>query len=284
MPAESSADLTRRVPLGRTGVMVSRLGIGSSYGVGAEAVERAYHEFGVNYLYWGTVRRPAFGAAIRTLSAGSREDLVVVVQTYTRWAGWMQPSLQRALRALKLDYADVLLLGMHNKPPSSRLRDAALKLRDSGQVRFLAVSCHRRSTFRMYLQEGFFDVVMFRYSAAHRGAEAEVLAYLPAAGRPGTVSYTATRWGVLVNPDNTPPGERTPAAADCYRFVLSRPMIDVCLAGPADDVQLAEALTALRRGPMSPDETDWMRRVGDYVHRSVRPRGLRGRLFQQAEA
>ncbi len=36
MPDETKVDLARRVPLGNSGVMVSRLGIGSSYGVGAE--------------------------------------------------------------------------------------------------------------------------------------------------------------------------------------------------------------------------------------------------------
>jgi hypothetical protein len=34
--------------LGRTGLEVSRLGIGSGYGVPAAAVERAFHEHGVN--------------------------------------------------------------------------------------------------------------------------------------------------------------------------------------------------------------------------------------------
>jgi aryl-alcohol dehydrogenase-like predicted oxidoreductase len=284
MPVESSAEFTRRVPLGHTGLMVSRLGIGSSYGVGADAVKRAYHEHGINYLYWGTVRRPAFGVAIRDLASKHRDDLVVVVQTYTRLAAWMRPSLQRALRELNLDHADVLLLGMHNKLPSDRLRDAALKLRDSGLVRFLAVSCHRRTIFREYLRQGFFDILMFRYSAAHRGAESDLLALLPFSHRPGTVSYTATRWGMLLDPANTPAGERTPSASDCYRFVLSHPGIDVCLTGPADDRQLAGSLEALRRGPMSPDEIGWMRRVGDDIHARIRSRGLRGRLFQQAEA
>jgi aryl-alcohol dehydrogenase-like predicted oxidoreductase len=284
MPVELKPDFHRRASLGRTGLMVSRLGIGSSYGVDAAAIERAYHEQGVNYLYWGTVRRAAFGEGIRNIARTHRDDLVVVVQTYTRLAAWAVPSLERALRELKLAYADVLLLGMHNRPPSNRLRDAAFRARDRGLARFVAVSCHRRSTFQEYLAQGVYDILMFRYSAAHRGAEADVLAHLPEVDRPGMVSYTATRWGTLLDPAHTPPGERTPTAADCYRFVLSREGIDVCLTGPADAQQLAESLTALDRGPMSSDEIAWMCRVGDHVHASARPRGVRGRLFQQAEA
>ena len=40
-----------RVPLGRTGLMVSRIGLASGYGVPAASIEKASHEYGINYLY-----------------------------------------------------------------------------------------------------------------------------------------------------------------------------------------------------------------------------------------
>jgi hypothetical protein len=40
-----------RVKLGRTGLEVSRPGIASGYGVPARAIERAFHEHGLNYFY-----------------------------------------------------------------------------------------------------------------------------------------------------------------------------------------------------------------------------------------
>lgn len=276
----TSVDLLKRVPLGRTGRMVSRLGIGSSYGVGATGVEQAYAEYGTNYLYWGSLRRKSFGQGISHLAARHREDLVVAVQTYTRIAGLMAMSVNRALGKLKLDYADVLLLGLFNKPPAERLMDAARRLRDAGKVRFLGVSCHKRPTFAHYVQQGFFDVLMFRYNAAHRGAERQIFPHLTAAARPGTVSYTATRWGHLINPDLTPEGERTPCATDCYRFVLSQPCVDLCLTGPENTEQLREALEALQRGPMDEEELAWMRRVGDHVYRQPLGRSLRSRLWR----
>ena len=61
------------------------------------------------------------------------------------------------------------------------------------------------------------------------------------------VSYTATNWGQLMNPKKTPNNEKTPTAADCYRFVLKRPEVDVCMTGPSNAQQMDEALEALRQ-------------------------------------
>jgi aryl-alcohol dehydrogenase-like predicted oxidoreductase len=247
--------------LGRTGLRVGPLGMAASYGVPAYAVERAVEQ-GVNYLYWGSMRRAGFGDAIRHL-APRRDRLVVVLQSYARMGSLIAWSVERGLRALGLDYADVLLLGMWNKPVSARILDAARALRARGRVRFLAVSSHNRRLVPELAAGGDIDVVHFRYNAAHPGAEKDIFPKLPAADRrAGTVSFTATSWGQLLKPGRAAPGERVPKASDCYRFVLSRPEVDVCLAGPADAAQAEEALKALRRGPMDEDEQAWMRRVG----------------------
>ena len=70
--------------LGRTGLLAGRLGVAASYGVPAAAVERAF-ERGVNYLFWGSMRRAGFGGAIRQL-APQRERMVLVLQSYSRVA------------------------------------------------------------------------------------------------------------------------------------------------------------------------------------------------------
>ena len=264
-----TTDWRQRVPLGKTGMLTSRIGLASSYGIGAREVEAAYNEHGINYLYWGSLRRESFGAGIRNLAGRKREDLVIVLQSYSRLAGWLKRSFERGLQRLRLEYADILLLGMHNHPPSKRVMDAAMQLRTQGKARFLAVSCHKRATFRRYIDEGMMDVLMFRYNAAHRGAETEILPLLTGTGRPGTVGYTATRWGNLIHPRRIPKGEAVPSASDCYRFVLTQPDIDVCLSGPADGEQWKESMATLDRGPMSEEELAWMRRIGDHIHRSA---------------
>jgi aryl-alcohol dehydrogenase-like predicted oxidoreductase len=248
--------------LGRTGLSVGRMGIAASYGVPAAAVERAF-EHGVNYLYWGSIRRKAFGDAIRNLKS-QRDRLVLVVQSYSRLASLLGWSLQRALRQLRLDYADVLLLGLWNKPVSTAILDAARAARQRGLVRHLALSSHQRTLIPQLAAGGDFDVLHFRYNAAHPGAEQDIFPHLPASNRPGMVAYTATSWGQLLDPRKLPAAERLPTAADCYRFVLTRSEIDVCMSGPKNAEQMEAALEALRLGPMSEEELAWMRRVGGY--------------------
>jgi aryl-alcohol dehydrogenase-like predicted oxidoreductase len=246
--------------LGRTGLMVGRLGVSASYGVPAAAVERAF-ERGVNYMYWGSMRRGGFADALRNL-APRRDRMVLVLQSYSRMGSLLGWSVERALRALRMDYADVLLLGMWNKPVPRRILDAAHELQRRKLVRFLAVSSHNRRFVSELANGADFDVLHFRYNAAHPGAEKDIFPKLPKKRRPGMVSFTATSWGRLLKPSRAPAGERVPTAADCYRFVLSRPEVDVCLTGPANAEHMEEALEALDRGPMDEEQLAWMRRVG----------------------
>ena len=262
-----------RARLGRTGREVGRLGVAASYGVPGTALEWAL-ERGVNYFFWGSRRTDSFGDSLKRLRT-QRERFVLVIESYTRIAKLLSWSLERALQTLGFDYTDVLLLGLWNKPVPSRILDAARGLKERGLVQFLAVSTHNRTLVPMIAGGRDFDVVHFRYNAAHPGAEDDIFRRLPGADRPGMVSFTATSWGQLLGkaslqgllPDThrIPRSERVPTAADCYRYVLTRPEVDVCLTGPADAAQMEHALDAIRLGPMNEDELAWMRRVGRAV-------------------
>jgi len=255
--------------LGRTGLTVGRLGVASSFGAPATAYEAAF-EAGCNYFYWGSLRRAGMREAIRNLCGrGLRDRLVVVVQSYSRLPGLLEDSLRRALGRLRLDGADVLLLGWHSRKPSPRLLEWAWRMREQGMFRFLGLSGHHRPLFPELAREGLFDLFHVRYNAAHRGAETEVfqpLLAMPPEVRPGIVTYTATRWGQLLKAKNMPPGEEPPRAADLYRFSLSHPAVDVCVCGPANMAQMEEALQALELGPLTEAELARVRRIGDFLH------------------
>jgi predicted aldo/keto reductase-like oxidoreductase len=272
-PAPSVAPATSdflHATLGRTGRRVHRLGLAASYGIDEAGVDEAV-ERGVNYLYWGSFRTGTFGKGIRNACRRlDRDKVLVVIQSYTRVACTLGLSLRRATRWLGIDHADVLLLGWWNKPPSARMIDAALRLKEEGQVRHIALSTHERPLLPKHAAAGDpFDIFHVRYNAAHRGAEREVLAALPdePARRPGLVSFTATRWGTLLRPieGGGALNDRVPSAGDCYRFVLSNPKVDLTLAGPKDRSQLRHALDALEKGPMAEDELSWIRSFGDRV-------------------
>lgn len=250
--------------LGRTGRTVGRLGISASYGVPANAVEFAFEQ-GVNYLYWGTFRRGGFGEALRNLKP-ERERMFLVIQSYSRMASLIAPSLERALSRIGYDHADALLLGMWNKPAYPRILDACRKLRSRGLIKHIAMSVHHRPLIPE-LADTDIDVFHVRYNAVHVGAEREVFPNLSTNGtRPGIVAFTATSWKQLLDPKKVPPGERVPTAADCYRFVMSNPAIDVCMTGPGTEQHVREMLQALERGPMPEEELAWMRRVGRAIY------------------
>jgi aryl-alcohol dehydrogenase-like predicted oxidoreductase len=274
------------IPLGPSGPLVVPLGIASSFGVGGADLERAF-ERGVNLFYWGSIRRPDFGRGLARIAARARDRMVLALQTYARWPSAMAASLERGLRALRVDHTDVLLLGWWNQPPPDRILDAARALVDRGLARQVMISCHHRPTFVKLAADPRVDLMMLRYSAAHPGAEVDVFPHLPHASevrspgvgskapdgpapRKGIVAYTALSWGQLLDASLVPEGEEVPTSADCYRYVLSSPSIDASWCGPRDGADLDLALAALDRGPMSDEELAWMRRVGIQVRARAR--------------
>ena len=262
--------------LGQTRLRVSRLGIGSS-AVGDERFVEEAVEQGVNYLYWGSLRRPAFGRALRHVARRNRAGVVITVQSYSRLASLLRPSVEIALRRSGVEYFDFLLLGMWNAPPGKGMVEAALRLRAQGKVRHLMLSTHNRPSlqghFRAFeLSRSPYDAFMVRYNAVHRGAEQDVFPHLPEQRPPGLISYTATRWGHLLDPAKMPPGETPPPARDCYRFALSHPAVGMALCGPASREEMQEAIRALDAGPLTPDEMARMRRIGDHVYGRYQPK------------
>jgi len=227
--------------LGRTGLEVSRLGIGSGYGVPAAAVERAFHEYGINYLYWSLARRGGMTQAIRNLIPAHRDELVIAMQTYDHVGPFMRRGYEKGLRKLGIDCADVLILGWFNRYPGRRILDTAERLKEEGKVRYLAMSGHHRPTHGRIaaMTDTPIDILMVRYNPAHRGAEKDVFPH---------------------------PGEEPLTAADCYRFALSSPHVDLCLIGPKNDREMDGVLGALDVEPLLPDELERIRRIGDHVH------------------
>ena len=84
------------------------------------------------------------------------------------------------------------------------------------------------------------------------------------------ISYTATRWGQLLKASKMPPGEAPLTAKDCYRFVLSHPAVDVCMTGARSHDMLRENLETLDSGPLSEEEMQRIRRIGDHIYGNPR--------------
>lgn len=262
-------DFKEKCTLGRTGLRAGRLGLAAGYGAPVEEIEEAF-ERGCNYFFWGSFRRKGMATAIRNIAKkGKRDELIVVVQCYTRLASYMEYSYSSALKRLGLDHGDVLLLGCYGSRPSARIIDRALSMKQQGLFKYLAISSHNRLLFKELAKDGIYDIFHVRYNAAHRGAESEVfpgIAEMPEDERPGLIAYTATSWGQLMKKRKMPQGEAPLKPTDCYRFALTHPAVDVAICGPKNAEQLREDLDTLELGPLEDDELVRIRKIGDHVH------------------
>lgn len=255
--------------LGHTGLQVHRLGLAASYRPGERTVERALDE-GMNYCFCygfdGQMIR-----VLRRLPPGRREQIVIGTGAYN-WIWWRQDlvkTLEKRLRQLRTDHIDVFhFLGvMKPKEMTPRVLDQLSRLREDPRVRAVSISCHNRKYAGELAAAGALDCLMIRYNAAHRGAETEIFPHL-AVHDVGCVSYTATRWTMLLRRSRHWPKDRPiPTAGQAYRFALTNPHVDVCLTAPRSEQELLENLAAVRQGPLPEDEMAFLREYGDVVHR-----------------
>jgi aryl-alcohol dehydrogenase-like predicted oxidoreductase len=254
--------------LGRTGFRVYRLGMSASYRPGPEAVFRAVDE-GVNFFF-------AYGfdaqmvRSLREIMKTRRDRIILATGAYNYIFGHsdLRRVLEKRLRQYGTDHIDVFMfLGvMKARQLPDSVMEQMLRFKEEGKARAIGISTHDRNLAGGLATQGALDVLMIRYNAAHRGAELDIFPYLQPRD-PGLVSYTATRWTALLRrPKGWPPEEPVPSAALAYRFVLSNPNVDVCLTAPRTMRELEENLAALRAGPLTEQEMEYMRRFGDAVH------------------
>jgi len=196
---------------------------------------------------------------------GQRDKLVVCLMEYTHSRLLGKGHFFKGLKQLGIDYSDVLMLGYHPKKPRNQVMDLGLHLKDLGVVKHLALSGHKRTLFPK-LMESPIDIFQVRYNAANSGAEQDVFPHVGGENRPGIISFTATRWGQLLKESKMPAGEKPLSARDCYRFVLSNPAVDLCMMGARNLEMMRENLMTLDSGPLSDQEMERIRRIGDHVY------------------
>lgn len=146
--------------------------------------------------------------------------------------------------------------------------ETVMGLKENGLVRHVACSTHDRSLAAGLLKDSPFEFLMIRYNAANRGAEEQIFPFVNAENHV-IVNFTATRWGQLLKrPSDWPADKYRPTAVDCYRFVLSRPEVNICLTGAKNRKELEDNVAALVSGPMAEDELDRVREFGDFVYQT----------------
>ncbi len=172
------------VPLGKTGIKVSRLAQGTGYNgynhssaqtrQGTEAFDRLLrHSFdgGVNFIdmadLYGSL--PLVGDLLQDRD---RDKFVLLSKIWPRKANWVNPSggakeeMDRFRKELKTDWLDICLIHcMTNDQWTDeykRIRDELSELKQKKTVRAVGVSCHDFGALKVAAEHPWVDVIFAR--------------------------------------------------------------------------------------------------------------------------
>jgi uncharacterized protein len=220
--------------LGRTGLKVTRLGIGGAYCETPE-LYRAALDLGVNYL--DTARNYRDGDDERVIGeaiAGRRDEIVLATKTIERDAAGARKDLETSLRLLGTDHVDIWHLHYVNTAADREqvlgpggAYEAAVRAREQGLIRFIGVTGHDWAEVGKDVATGLFDTVLCWYNPAMHEPEEFVFPHA-LEHDVGVVIMRTTATDKLLGPADAPPAEVF------YRYVLAHPAVDVALMGLRD--------------------------------------------------
>lgn len=167
-----------RVPLGKTGIHVSPLGIGTgSSGFSgrvfqsdvppAEYAQLLVHAYGLGINFWDTAYTygtyPHLAGALKQLN---RKDIVIMTKFSSAGYRETRREIEESLKALATDYLDVgLLHGLRNRF-EYRIRRPALRAlleaKERGQVRCIGLSSHGVGALETALEDPRMEMVLAR--------------------------------------------------------------------------------------------------------------------------
>ncbi len=162
------------VTLGKTGLRVSRMGLGGIpiQRIDAEAAKKlldAVEAAGINYIDSArgySVSEERIGLAIE----GRREKFVLATKTMSRDREGMARDIETSLKNFRTDYID--LYQVHN-PSLEQLEqvcapggalEALLEAREAGKIGHIGLTAHKPEVFRRALELPWVETVMFPYN------------------------------------------------------------------------------------------------------------------------
>jgi predicted aldo/keto reductase-like oxidoreductase len=287
--------------LGRTGLPVGAIGLGTEYLVGkpretvsaviGEAIDR-----GVNYIdvvfsypaYLDNISAALQGRRERVILTGHLGSTVKDGQYFkTRSVRKSEPVLLDLLARLDTDRVDVLFL--HNcdtardyeqlTKPGGQL-DVARRLRQEGKARFLGFSGHTVATALRIVESGEIDVLMFPINmTANAVPGKKELLMACAAHNVGVVAMKPFAGGKLLSQERTVRmakyqmggsalqvrKESPITPVQCLSYVLSQVGISTAVPGCADLEQLSAALAYLDASEEDRDFAELVSEFDQYV-------------------
>ncbi len=247
--------MIRQVPLGRTGLTVSQMAIGTgTHGVFGRSAQTRKLKGGLTDLlqysydqgitWFDTADQygshPHVADALKRIG---RERVVVTSKTIAQTAGWARKDLDRFRRELDTDYIDIVLMHcMLHRFWNRTLRgvmDVLSEAKSRGIVRAVGVSNHDFGALRTTVDETWPDVVLVRYNPLGRHMEAtpqQVLPLMQTMHQQGKGIYTMKVLSV---------GEMPGRTRDALRFQLDAPCVDAFVIGMESQADVDENVRTL---------------------------------------
>ncbi|HYL98887.1 MAG TPA: aldo/keto reductase [Blastocatellia bacterium] len=250
---------TDRVQLGKTGVMISVVGIGTGTvgwnhasnqtRLGQDAFTRLIRhamDNGINFFdladQYGS--NPYFG---RAMEGVPREKYVVQTKSNSRDPKEARKDIDRYLTELKVDYIDTLIIHCVEEADwTTRYRgvmDVFEEAKQKGKIRTHGVTCHSFVALKDAAASPWveFNQVRFNPKGAHMDADPETAKALFASMRAkgqGMIGMKVVGQGDLVN------GGKRLAPEVCYRFQIESGAVDAFVIG----VEKIEHIDQMIRG------------------------------------
>lgn len=240
-----------KVPLGKTGYKVTRVGMGGAevadlpVPVAIRLVQDAYRA-GITYFdtassYGDGKSETVYGQALKEV----RNKIVIATKTLKRRRDRADQEIEESLRRLQVEVLDILQIHSINtidewrmvSSPEGSLR-AAEKFKEAGQVRHIGITGHRQPEVLLTaLEEYPFSTVLIPISAADAGFRdfGEVVDYARSKGI-GVIAMKVLAAGKLVKALNP---------RDCLRYALSRG-VDTAIVGFTEKSHIDDAVTVAK--------------------------------------
>mgnify|MGYP001506564036 CR=1 FL=1 len=248
---------------------VSRLGFASQYFKEMDCIQTAFAA-GINYFFSYNLLSDQLPNGLKPLLKTHRDAVFIATGSESRHPNTLQHYLDQVRRALKTNVIDTFFIEYLSPQDSINEVETVLTLlqqwKTEGWIRYVGASTHNKEVALQLIEHGGWDVLMLRYNMAHRKVESQVLPAAHAVGLP-VIAFTCTRWGSLLK-GHPQWHEPTPTAADCYRYALYNPAIQVALTAPATLSQLQSNLSVLSVPPLTKAEVEHWQVYGDLVYGS----------------
>lgn len=237
--------------LGKTGLNVSRLGLGGIpiQRVDALQTKKLVHKLmaaGVNYIDTArgyTVSEEYLGYALE----GIREHFVIATKSMSRDSQSMTRDIDLSLQKLRTDYID--LYQIHNPSPKDLEQviapggavEALLAAKECGKIRHIGITAHTLEVFRWALERDWVETIMFPYNIVE--SQGEELIARCAEKNIGFICMKPLAGGAI--DDGTL----------ALRYITQNPAVTVVIPGMAEEQELAENVAAVENtAPLTSQE------------------------------